>query len=173
MKQSFRSLALLLALALVGTGSSAWAVVSVGYVDMQAALTSVSAGKKAKERLEQEIAKKKVSLEKEQEGLQKEAQEFEKKAALLNESARAQKQQELQKKFLELQKKMHESQVELQKRERELTKPIIDSLRSIVEALGKEKKFDLILEKNEGAVLYAQSGTDLTQEVIARFNKKK
>ncbi|MEZ4752347.1 MAG: hypothetical protein R3B54_17455 [Bdellovibrionota bacterium] len=60
MKQSLRQSFLVVALVVgcMGAGS-AWAAVSVGYVDMQAALTSVSAGKKAKERLEQEIAKKK------------------------------------------------------------------------------------------------------------------
>ena len=58
----------------------------------------------------------------------------------------------------------------LQKRERELTKPLIDELRAIIEGMGKEKGYQLILEKNEGAVLYAQSGSDLTEQVIEKFN---
>lgn len=147
--------------------------VRVGYVDLQKALTTTDRGKKAKDQWEKDIASKKASLEKEQAALQKEAEEFEKKAALLNETARGQRQQELQKKVLELQKKMANTQMELQKRERDLTKPIIDELRAIVETIGKERGFQLILEKNEGAVLYAESGSDLTDEVIKRFNSKK
>ena len=145
----------------------------VAYVDLQKALQSVDAGKNAKAQLEKDVAKKRTELEKAQAALQTEAEQFEKKAAILNDSAKAQKQAELQKKFAEFQKSAAESQMELQKRERDLTKPLIDELRSIIEDLGKEKGFQLILEKNEGAVLYAEAGSDLTDEVIGRFNKRK
>ena len=111
-----------------------------------------------------------TELEKAQAGLQKEAEEFEKKVAIMNDSAKAVKQGELQKKFVELQKNAAESQSGLQARERELTKPIINSIRGIIEAVGKEKNYHLILEKNEGAVLFAQGGEDLTETVIERFN---
>lgn len=144
----------------------------VGFVDLQKTLQSVEAGKSAKAALEKEVTAKRTGLEKQQQQLQKEAEEFEKKAGLMNESAKTQKQQELQKKFSELQKAAAESQMELQKRERELTKPIVDEIRSVVEAIGKEKGLTLVLEKNEGAVLYAQSGEDLTEVVVERFNSK-
>ena len=99
-----------------------------------------------------------------------EAEGFEKKSALLNEGAKTKKQQELQKKFMELQKEAAESQMELQKRERELTKPIIDELRGVIESIGKEKGLTLILERNEGAVLFSQGEEDLTEQVIEKFN---
>jgi outer membrane protein len=144
----------------------------LGFVDLQKTLQGVEAGKTAKSALEKEVTAKRTGLEKQQQQLQKEAEEFEKKSGLMNEAAKTQKQQELQKKFAELQKTAAESQMELQKRERELTKPIIDEIRSVVEALGKEKGLTLVLEKNEGAVLYAQSGEDLTESVIERFNSR-
>jgi outer membrane protein len=144
----------------------------IGYVDLQDALQSVDAGKKAKAQLEKDMTAKRSDLEKQQQNLQKEAEQFEKKAAIMNDGAKSAKQAELQKKFSELQKAAAESQMELQKRERELTKPIIDELRSIVEGLGKAQHFNLVLEKNEGAVLYAQNGIDLTKEVIESFNTR-
>lgn len=147
-------------------------VFKLGFVDLQKTLQSVEAGKTAKATLEKEVTAKRTGLEKQQQTLQKEAEEFEKKSGLMNDSAKTQKQQELQKKFSELQKTAAESQMELQKRERELTKPIIDEIRSVVEAIGKEKGLTLVLEKNEGAVLYAQSGEDLTEAVVERFNSR-
>lgn len=144
----------------------------VAYVDLQKALQTVDAGKTAKSQLETDVNAKKKELEKAQQALQQEAEAFEKKAAILNDSAKQQKQQELQKKFAEFQKNAAESQMELQKRERELTKPLIDELRSIIEGVGKEKGYQLILEKNEGAVLYAESGSDLTEQVIEKFNSR-
>lgn len=142
----------------------------LGLVDLQKALQNVEAGKSAKKSLEKEVTSKRGELERRQNELQKEAEGFEKKSALLNEAAKTKKQQELQKKFMELQKEAAESQMDLQKRERELTKPIIDELRAVIEGLGKEKGLTLILEKNEGAVLFSQGGEDLTEQVIEKFN---
>lgn len=156
---------------LFATDDKGAAGLHIAYVDLQKALQSVEAGRTAKTNLEKEVAAKRAELEKDQAALQAEAEQFEKKAAILNDSAKQAKQAELQKKFADFQKNAAESQMQLQKRERELTKPLIDELRSIIEAIGKEKNYSLILEKNEGAVLYAQSGSDLTDQVIERFNQ--
>ena len=145
--------------------------VKIAYVDLQKALQSVDAGKKAKAQLEKDVQAKRSELEKTQAQLQQEAEQFEKKAAILNDQAKAAKQAELQKRFMEFQKTAADSQMELQKRERELTGPLIQELRAIIEGVGKERGLTLVLEKNEGAVLYAESGSDLTDEVVGRFNK--
>ncbi len=145
----------------------------VGFVDLQRAMQTVEAGKRAKAELEKEVATKKAGLEKKQAQLQKEAEQFEKQVVLLDGAKKMERQQELQKKFAEFQKEAAESQMALQGRERELTKPILDEMRAIIEGIGKESAFQLIVEKNEGAVLYAEVGADLTQQLIERFNAKK
>ncbi len=142
----------------------------VGFVDLQKALQSVDAGKTAKSDLEKKVTAKRTELEKAQAALQQEAEAFEKKAALLSDAEKQKKQVELQKKFAELQKSASESQMDLQKHERELTKPLIDELRAIIEGIGRDKNLQLVLEKNEGAVLYSQGGEDLTEAVITKFN---
>jgi len=142
----------------------------VGFVDLQKALQTVDAGKTAKSDLEKRVTAKRTELEKAQADLQKEAEAFEKKAALLSDTEKQKKQVELQKKFAELQKSASESQMDLQRTERELTKPLIDELRAIIEGIGREKGLQLVLEKNEGAVLYSQGGEDLTESVITKFN---
>ena len=147
--------------------------IRIGFVDLQKVLTSVDAGKKAKSLLEKEMSAKRTSLEKEQKEIQTELEQLEKRSAILNETAKMKKQAELQKKLQAFQRKAMESQMALQKREQELTKPLLDEVRVIVESVGKSKGFQLILEKSEGAVLYAAQGADLTSDVIAAFNKKK
>lgn len=148
------------------------AAFKLGYVDVQKAVGNLEAGKSAKAALEKEFNAKKAALEKQQGDLQKEVEQFEKKAAILNDAAKEQKRQELQKKYMEFQKGYGESQMELQKREREVFKPVLDELRAVIESFGKEKGFTLIVEKNDGAVLYAASGEDLTDAVVERFNQK-
>ncbi len=167
MKTSFLMLALFSL-----SAHAADAALKVAYVDLQKALQTVDAGKTAKAQLEKDVAAKRAELEKAQASLQQEAEQFEKKSAILNDSAKQAKQQELQKRFMEFQKNASESQADLQKRERELTKPLIDELRAIIEGIGKEKGYQLIVEKNEGAVLYAEAGSDLTEQVVEKFNSK-
>lgn len=150
----------------------AFADFKFGTVDLQKALQTVEAGKNAKSALEKEVMAKKSDLEKAQQAFQKEAEQFEKKAAILSESAKTQKQAELQKKYVEIQKSMQETQMDIQKRERDLTKPIIDELRAIIEGIATEKSYDLVVEKNEGGVLYAKADADLTEQVIERFNAR-
>jgi Skp family chaperone for outer membrane proteins len=48
----------------------------------------------------------------------------------------------------------------------------VNELKSIVEALGKEKGMHMVFEKNEAGVLYSESGTDLIDAVIEKFNSK-
>lgn len=144
----------------------------VGVVDLQRALQTVDAGKAAKDNLEKKVQAKKLEIEKKQKAFQAEAEQFEKKAAILNDAAKGQKQAELQKKFLGLQQEAQQTQMELQKEERELTGPILNELKSISEAIGKEKGFQLVVEKNEGGVLFAESGADQTDLVIEKFNAK-
>jgi outer membrane protein len=144
----------------------------LGYVDLQKAIQSTEAGKKGKASLEKELQTMSAEFKKTEEALRKDAEEFEKKAAIMSDAARAKAQSELQRRFQELQQKAAASQMELQRKEREMTKPLIDELRAIIEGLGKERGYEFIVEKNEGAVLYALPGADLTDEVIARFNAK-
>ncbi|MBI1862068.1 MAG: OmpH family outer membrane protein [Deltaproteobacteria bacterium] len=168
-----KALVAFLGLASVVLAAEAPASFKVGYVDLQKAMQTVDAGKTAKADLEKEIAAKKVGLEKRQAQLQKEAEAFEKQVALLDGAKKLERQQELQKKFAEFQKEAQETQMQLQGKERELTQPILSEMRAIIEGLGKENNFQLIVEKNEGAVLYAEAGADLTQQLIEKFNAKK
>lgn len=147
--------------------------VKIGYVDLQKAMQTVDAGKAAKGQLEKEVAAKKSALEKRQGQLQKEAEQFEKQVALLDGGKKLERQQELQKKFAEFQKEAAESQMQLQTKERDLTQPILSEMRAIIEGIGKENNFQLIVEKNEGAVLYAEVGADLTAQLIERFNARR
>ena len=142
----------------------------IAFVDLQKALQTVEAGKIAKGNLEKEVQAKRAELEKKHAELTSEAEALDKKAAILNDTAKQIKQTELQKKLMELQKNATESQMDLQKKERDLTAPIISELRAIIEGIGKEKNYTLVLEKNEGGVLFAQSGEDITDIVIEKFN---
>jgi len=145
----------------------------VGTVDMQKALQTVDAGKKAKSELEGEFNKKKKTLQKEEETLKKMHEEFQKKSMVMSEQARNKKQAELQERFMKLQQQTAQSQAEIQKKEQELTEPLIKKIREIISEIAKKKNYTVILEKNDNNVLFSKPEDDLTSEVIDQFNKKK
>lgn len=173
MKELRMKISLVLMVVFVSSVALAATGVRVAYVDLQKALQTVEAGKKAKDDLEKEVASKKDMFAKKQLALQKEADSFEKKAAIMNEAARVKQQQEIQKKIMDFQKEAAETQMQLQEKERSLTAPLIKEFKSIIEAIGKDRGYQIILEKNESAVLYAEAGADLTDEVIQKFNARR
>jgi outer membrane protein len=146
--------------------------VHLGVVDMQKALQSVDAGKKAKVQLEKEFNSKKKELDAEKASLEKAGQEFKKQSLVMSEEARAKKQGELQERYMKLQQSFAQSQQEIQAKEQELTGPILVRLRATIAEIAKAKNFTVVLEKNENTVLFSQEKDDITPDVIANFNKK-
>ncbi len=144
----------------------------IATVDMQRALQTVNTGKKAKSKLEKEFNNKKKELEKEKIAIEKMHKELQKQALAMSEKARAKKSAELQQRVMKFQEKTRMSQMEIQQKEAQLTKPIIDKLKEIIKEVSSKKGYTIVLEKNENSVLISPEKDDLTQAVIAAFNKK-
>jgi outer membrane protein len=146
--------------------------VKIGTVDMQKALQSVDAGKKAKAQLEKEFNSKKKDLQNEEAALRKMTDEFKKQSLVMNDEARAKKQGEIQERIMKYQEATQKSQMEIQQKEHELTEPILNKLRGVIGDLAKSKGYSMVLERNENMVLFSPEKDDLTEDVIAAYNKK-
>lgn len=149
------------------------AAFKIATVDMQKALQTVDAGKKAKAQLEKEFNTKKKMLDDEQNAIKKLTEEFKKQSMVLNDEAKAKKQQEIQERMVKFQEQMMRSQTEIQQKEAELTAPIVKNLRSIVKDLASKKGYSLVLDKNENTVIFSQEKDDLTQELVKAYNGNK
>lgn len=154
-------------------GSASAAETKIGYVDVQKAIQATSAGKKAKENLDGEFAKRKKDLDKKKADIEKMNQDLEKKKAVLSEEVMGKKQMEIQEEMMKFQKVVAENQMELQKKEKELIEPIIDKMRKTIEKVAAEKGYSLILDKQAPAILYHAKDADVTDAVIAAFEKDK
>lgn len=163
---------MLIVLSMLLTASLAQAEAKVGFVDMQKAIQSTSAGKKAKTELESDFNKKKKELEKKEADLKKMGEDLEKKKSVLSEEALGKKQAEFQEEMLKYRDVVGKSQIEIQKKERELTAPILEKMKKVIAKLAKDKGYTLVIE-NSQMVLYATSDADLTEEVIKAFEKEK
>jgi len=161
----------------------------VAVVDLQAVLDSSQKGKSAKERLrklglelQEEIkSKRKIKEERESE-LQKLREDIRSKGLVLNPQAQEEQEEAFRKKVRELKRFIDDTNnfiedatAEFREREVRETRRLLREIREVVQAMGKEGKYHLVLEGNAGAavVLYFDGSVDLTEKVVARYNKTK
>lgn len=146
--------------------------IKIGYYDMQKAIQATDAGKKAKKELEDEFNKKKAELQVKEQNLKKMKEDLEKKSMVMSDEVKQKKAMEFQEEYGKFQESMMRSQQEIKAKEVKLTEPILEKIRSIVAGIGEKEDYVIILEKSEHGVSWAKKGLDLTDKVVASFNKK-
>jgi outer membrane protein len=147
--------------------------IKVGVVDLMKVLNESDAGKKAKTELEAAIKAKQTVIDEKGKEIEKMKGDIEKQSSVLSAEAKKQKQDELEKMIREYQRTVSDSQNEVKKRESELTNGILREIRSIVEKMGKDDGYTMIIENAEGIILYSKKDLDLTDAVIKKYNEAK
>ena len=163
---------LVLCLMLLTFSFSSFAQVLVGLVDIQKIITTIKEGKNVQKALEKSFNDKKTMLKKDEDKIKKAQEDYKKQSMVLAEAARANKEREMQEMMMKLQNKTMEYQREIQKMEQDMKKPILDKLRPIIDEVSKANKVAMTFELSAAPIVYAESKTDLTDEVIKAYDKK-
>lgn len=161
----------------------------VAVVDLQAVLDSSHKGKAAKDRLrelglklQEEIKSKRKFKEERERELQKLREDIRSKGLVLNPQAQEEQEESFRKKVRELKRFIDDTNnfiedatAEFREREMRETRRLLREIRDVVQTMGKEGHYHLVLEGNAGAavVLYFDGTIDLTEKVVARYNKIK
>ncbi len=143
----------------------------IGFVDIQKALEECNVGKKAKEELQDMVEKKQVEIDRlgaEIENLQKVLEE----QVMLSAEKKKEKENAINEKMEIYQKLALSAKKEISRKESDLTEPLIKKIRDIIDKIGQEKGYSLILEKSYSSVLYGSQEIDLTSSVIKELNEK-
>jgi outer membrane protein len=140
----------------------------IGFVDIQRAINEVEEGAKAKAKLKKEFDAKQRQLDSKQNELKALKEELDQRGMMMTDEAKREKGMVLQQKLAEVQQLYFQLQQELSQREAEATSGIITKMGNILQTMGREQGFDMIVEKS--AVLYAKGSNDLTNELIRRYN---
>ncbi len=142
----------------------------VGYVDMERALQSTKAGQGAKKEVEKEIEKRKKALDKLRNDVVKMEEDLKKQELVLTAESREKKRADYLKKVEDLRNLMAKSQQEMQEVEQKIASPILVKMSEVLKKLSEEKGYDVIVAK--GALVYARDESDLTDDLIKRFDKE-
>ena len=154
-------------------GSVLAADLKIGYVDIQKAINECNAGKEAKKVITKEVEKFQQTVALKQKELQTLKESFEKQAPMLNQDARTNKEKEYQNKVREFQRWGEDNQNEVNQKRAEMERTIALGLQTVIQKVGADDGYTLVLEKNENIVLYVSKSIDLTDRVIKAFDAQK
>lgn len=151
-----------------------WAMdLKVGCIDIQRAVNECNAGKEAKKLIAKEIEKFQRLYGEKQKELQAMKESFEKQALMLTPEARAAKEKEFQAKSREFQRWIEDTQNDIKQKGMEMERNISIGLQKVIQKMGVDEGYTLILEKNENIVLFSSKAIDITDKVIKLFDAQK
>jgi outer membrane protein len=146
--------------------------IRIGYVDVQRVLARSAAGVAAREQLEREKATMQREMDGKRQELEKLREELEKKGPLMTAEARRDKQDAFERKRRDAARLADDFQKELEKKEQGLLQRVLQELSGVIEKLGKQRGYYLVVEKRGAVVLYAAAEADLTDEVIRAYDQE-
>jgi outer membrane protein len=142
----------------------------IGYVDVQRAVQEVEEGKAARSRLQHELQQKQADIAKKRADLEKMKADYDKQAPVLSEDAKRKRQEDLQKAFVDAQNAAGQMQEELSGKEQEAMQGISKRLLQVVAEVSERESFNFVIDK--AALLYAPAASDVTNEVVRRYNER-
>lgn len=146
--------------------------VKIGIVDIEQALASTDAGKAAQEEMTRKAREAEASFQPMIERYREMEEDFKAKKFVLSEEALYQKQLDLQEMAMQVQSKKKELESQMQVEMQRINGPLLSKFGEIVEELGRDQGFTLILHRQTPGVLYTREALDITDQIVAKYNSK-
>ena len=151
-------------------GQAQAAEIKLASVDYQRALESVSEGESARKRLESMFQTKKTAIEKMKSNLDAMQADYQKQSVLLSDSAKKEKEDAINMAAMQFQLAYQQSEGEMQQAYQGAMESLIAKMKSITQSIATERAYTLVIEVNEGGVVYTAPSIDITDELIKRYN---
>lgn len=162
----------LLALLAVGTAADDEPV-RIAVVDLDQALNSTDEGKAAREELARKSREAEAKIQPRIERFKELNEELKSKKFVLSEDALYQRQLDLMELKNEIDASGKELEGKLKVDQERIVGPLRKKMEEVVRTIGREQGFTLILHRGSPGLLYSREALDITDTVIAQFNKKK
>lgn len=169
--------ALVVAVVLIVGGTRGWAQAPapgqprIVIIDLQRVLVRSVAGVAAREQFEKERAGMQREMEGKRQELEKLEDELQKKGPLMTADARRDRQDVLERRRREATRLADDFRRELEKREQLLTQRMLQEVKHIIDRIGKQRGYYLVLDGRAG-ILYASAEADFTDEVIRVYDQE-
>jgi outer membrane protein len=147
-------------------------VTRIGFVDVQRVLARSAAGVAAREQLERDKATMQKEIDGKRQELEKLRDELEKKGPLMTADARRDREELMERKRRDAIRMADDFQRELGRKEQILAQKVLQELSGVIDRIGKQKGYYLIVERQRAAVLYFAPEADLTDEIIRAYDQE-
>jgi outer membrane protein len=147
--------------------------IRMAVVDLDQALNSTDEGKAAREELARKQREAEARVQPQIERFKELQDELKSKKFVLSEEALYQRQLDLVELKNEIESEMKELEGKFKVDQERIVGPLRKKLIEIVQEIGREQGFTMIVERSTPGLLYSREALDITDDVIARFNKKK
>ena len=141
----------------------------VGYINSEQILAEYGPAQDAKRRLNATVAGYGAEIQQLEAGLQQAFNEYQQQQLTMNADARREREQELGNRQIKLEERRQELNQQALQRQQEVFQPIMEEIRMVLEEIRVEGGYGLILDTVSQAILVADPGLDLTQEVLTRL----
>ena len=146
--------------------------IKIAFVDIRRALNETTEGKKAMQKLQAEKDKMQKQIDGKEKSIMKMKETLEKQQNILSKDALQKKAEEYYAAVQELQKMYYELQQDLGQKEAKATQGILVKMQAILKEMGQAGGYTMIYDASGGAVVWAPAHLDLTDKLIAEYNKK-
>ncbi|MBN1551283.1 OmpH family outer membrane protein [bacterium] len=144
-------------------------VTKIGFVNAQRIIEESKAGIDAYQKLKQLQDKHKELVEIKKAGIEKAEEEYLKQYMTLSETAKNEKEEQLRNDRKDFKRMLEDADSEIAQKEKQYMEKIQKEVMDIIQQLGKEEGYTLILDKV--TVLYASQAIDLTDKVILKYDQ--
>ena len=148
-----------------------FAEVKIGVFDMQVIMVKSLNGANIKKELENKKDYYTKQIRKKEKELKSMKKDLEKKSMLLSKDAREEAEKKYQKKLRDLKLYASDSENELKQLYQEKTQWLIHDILTFARDFAKKNNFTILIERQEGGVVYVAKKIDVTDELLKACNE--
>jgi outer membrane protein len=141
----------------------------VGFVDIQKAVISTKEWKRSFESFKKNFAKEKKKIKSREARIKKMLADLNKQSFVLEPELKKKKEDKFRKEKVAFERYVQDQNAEFGKSEKEMTQKILIKMMKVIQKIGKDKKYTMILEQK--VVLYHDKGNDLTSLAIKTYDR--
>jgi len=141
----------------------------VGFVDLQKAVIKTKEWKKSFESFKKDFAKEKKKIKSREARIKKMLADLNKQSFVLEPELKKKKEDKFRKEKVAFERYVKDQNDEFRKNEQEMTQKMGIKMMKVIQKIGKEKKYTMILEQK--VVLYHDKGNDLTSLATKAYDR--
>ncbi len=159
---------------LMASSSSVFGQMKIRYINSDKILQDYAGAQEVQKELDELRTTFETEFKKKEDGLKALVGEIQNQSLLLSPEKKAQKESEAQRLQAELEKYYYEKlgpQGEYFQENQKLIKPLQEKIQGVIDRVGQDEGYDLILDTVQGVVLYAKAEHDITEKILTELNK--